>query len=67
MYIRVLLGMLFGFVMGILFLYWRIRSGLSRKEWYFLQEFYDGVRAGNYEINGPDEISQDTNDEEKGE
>ena len=53
--ITIVLAILGGVVIGLLLAYVRIRSGLSYKEWYYLQEFYESLRLGEYETQGPED------------
>ena len=48
MEIRVLLAILGGFVLGCVFAFLRLRTGLTSEEWGYLREVYICLRAGEY-------------------
>ena len=47
--IRIVFGILGGFLMGSMFVYARLRSGLTRDEWLYFKDFLTALREGNYE------------------
>ena len=49
--LRIVIALLCGAALGACAMYVRIRAGLSAKEWYFLTEFYESLRAGSYDVN----------------
>lgn len=51
--ITIILAILGGVFIGLALAYIRIRAGLTYKEWYFLQEFYESLRLGEYEMEDP--------------
>ena len=60
MFLRVSLALLAGFVMGCVFVYLRLRSGLTAEEWLYFKEFLMCLRSGQYEhVKDDDERSED--------
>ena len=61
-FLRVSLGILAGFVMGCMFVYARLRSGLTKDEWLYFKCFLQALRDGNYEhVEDEDEERSDEN------
>ena len=57
-FLRVSLGILAGFLMGCIFIYARLRSGLNREEWLYFKSFLQALRNGQYEeVSDEDERS----------
>lgn len=57
-FLRVSVALLAGFVMGLIFVFLRLRTGLTHEEWGYLREVYTCLRAGEY-----DYIKEDDEDE----
>lgn len=57
-FLRVFVGILAGFALGCVFVYLRLRTGLTGEEWGYLREMYTCLRAGEY-----DYIKEDDEDE----
>ena len=63
MEIMVLLAILVGFVLGCVFAFLRLRTGLTSEEWGYLREVYTCLRAGEYDyIKEDDERSEEDED-----
>lgn len=62
LFLRVSVALLAGFLLGCIFVYLRLRSGLTGEEWGYLREVYTCLRAGEY-----DYIKEDDEDERSGE
>ncbi|MBQ1202587.1 MAG: hypothetical protein IIX61_02085 [Loktanella sp.] len=58
LFIRVSAAILAGFLLGVVFVYLRLRNGLTGEEWGYLREVYICLRAGEY-----DYIKEDDKDE----
>ena len=54
-FLRVFLGVLGGFLMGCVFVFLRLRTGLTSEEWGYLREVYICLRAGEYNYIKEDE------------
>ena len=61
-FLRVFLGILAGFFCGLVFVFLRIRSGLTREEWGYLREVYICLRAGEYDYIKEDDERSDNNE-----
>ena len=48
-FLRMLTALAVGFVSGVSFLYFRLRSGLSRREWIYFKAFLQSLRDGTYD------------------
>ena len=59
--IQFVLAVCGGILIGIGLTYIRVRSGLTREDWYWLGEIYDQIRSGEYDFLGY------VDDDEKGE
>ena len=57
-FLRVFLGILAGFFAGCMFVFFRLRTGLTGEKWGYLREVYTCLRAGEY-----DYIKEDDEDE----
>lgn len=57
--LRIVIALLCGAALGACAMYVRVRAGLSAKEWYFLTEFYESLRAGAYDVNPEEEGTGD--------
>ena len=55
--IRVVFGILGGFFMGCLYVYARLRAGLTKDEWIYFKSFLQALRDGDYDVH--DERSED--------
>lgn len=58
LFLRVSAALLAGFLVGVVFVYLRLRSGLTGEEWGYLREVYTCLMAGEY-----DYIKEDDEDE----
>lgn len=59
LFLRVSVGILAGFLMGCVFVFARLRSGLTKDEWLYFKSFLQALRDGNYEHVSDDERSED--------
>lgn len=48
-FLRVFVVLLAGFFCGVVFVFLRLRAGLTREEWGYLREVYTCLRAGEYD------------------
>ena len=62
LFLRVSVGILAGFLMGCVFVFSRLRSGLTKDEWLYFKSFLQALRDGNYEHVFDDERSDDDED-----
>ena len=60
--LKIVMALLCGAVLGACAVYVRVRAGLSAKEWYFLTEFYDGLKHGAYEVNSDGDDADDADE-----
>ena len=49
LFLRVSVGILAGFLMGCVFVYSRLRSGLTKDEWIYFKSFLEALRNGDYD------------------
>ena len=59
MYLRILIGLLFGFGMGLAFYHLRLRNGLTKTEWDYYKAFLDALRDGSYTIKETDDETEE--------
>ena len=60
--LRIVMALLCGAALGACAMYVRVRAGLSAKEWYFLTEFYCGLKNGAYEVNSDEDDADDADE-----
>lgn len=64
-FLRVSVALLAGFVMDVVFLYMRLRSGLTGEEWLYFKSFLSALRTGDYDrIEDDDERSEDDGEQD---
>lgn len=63
LFIRVSVAILAGFVLVCVFVYLRLRTGLTHDEWLYFKEFLIALRAGNYEQVEDEDERSDEHDE----
>lgn len=59
-----ILVLMCGFLMGCVFVFLRLRSGLTGEEWGYLREVYTCLRAGEYDYIKEDEDERSEDDED---
>lgn len=59
LFLRVSASILAGFLLGVVFVYLRLRSGLTGEEWQYLHEVYVCLRTGEYDYIEEDERSDE--------
>ena len=64
LFLRVSVGILAGFLMGCVFVYSRLRSGLTKDEWQYFKEFLLCLRTGSYEHVIDDDERSEEHDED---
>lgn len=63
-FLRVLAGILGGFALGCMFVFLRLRSGLTRDEWRYFKAFHQSLLDGTYDYYEDDDEDERSEDDE---
>lgn len=61
LFIRMMIGIVCGFAVGIAFCHMRLRSGLTRDEWIYFKSFLAALRCGEYTVTNEDDERSENN------
>lgn len=55
LFVRILIGCVFGFISGLICYRMHIRAGLTRNEWQYFKAFLSALRNGTYTVKDRDD------------